>query len=239
MNRWLGVVLVFAVGVSCGRSWSQEVTLTARVKVVDGDVNLRSAQVENIVVWLTPTDGRPLSPLVPDQPLRLTQHHKSFQPHLLVVPVGAVVQFPNHDPFFHNVFSLFDGKRFDLGLYEAGSTRNVSFDRPGISYIFCNIHAEMSAIVIALDTPYYGISDRRGELIIPRVPAGRYVMRTWSETALPETLNALTREINVTGNTSNLGVLQVAVGAAVTAHKNKFGMDYEPPAPNSPVYQQP
>jgi hypothetical protein len=64
-------------------------------------------------------------------------------------------------------------------------------------------------------------------------------MRTWSETALPETLNALTREINVTGNTSNLGVLQVAVGAAVTAHKNKFGMDYEPPAPNSPVYQQP
>jgi hypothetical protein len=115
----------------------------------------------------------------------------------------------------------------------------VSFDRPGISYIFCNIHAEMSAIVIALDTPYYGISDRRGELIIPRVPAGRYVMRTWSETALPETLNALTREINVTGNTSNLGVLQVAVGAAVTAHKNKFGMDYEPPAPNSPVYQQP
>ena len=70
--------------------------------------------------------------------------------------MGAVVQFPNHDPFFHNVFSLFEGKRFDLGLYEAGSSRNVSFDRPGISYIFCNIHAEMSAVVIAcrlLTTP--------------------------------------------------------------------------------------
>ena len=68
---------------------------------------------------------------------------------MLVVPVGSVVAFPNRDPFFHNVFSLFEGKRFDLGLYEAGSTRDVLFDKPGVSYIFCNIHAEMSAVVIA------------------------------------------------------------------------------------------
>jgi hypothetical protein len=238
MNRWLGTALICAVCMSFTQARGQEVTLTGRVKIADGDANLR-AHAENVVVWLKPIDGQPLPPMVPDRPLRLTQHHKSFQPHLLVVPVGAVVQFPNHDPFFHNVFSLFDGKRFDLGLYEAGSTRNVSFDRPGISYIFCNIHAEMSAIVIALDTPYYGVSDRKGELVVPHVPAGRYVMRTWSETALPETLNAMTREINVSENTSNLGVLQIAAGAAVTAHKNKFGMDYEPPAPSSPVYQQP
>ena len=119
---------------------------------------------------------------------RLVQRNKSFDPHLLIVPVGSVVAFPNRDPFFHNVFSLFEGKRFDLGLYEAGSTRDVHFDKTGISYIFCNIHPEMSAVVVALDTPYYGISDRHGQVVISGVPSGKYVLRVWHESALPETL---------------------------------------------------
>src|SRR5260221_7653591 len=126
-----------------------------------------------IVVWLNPLDAGTKSEAADasiHKKVQLVQHNKTFQPHVLVVPVGSVVQFPNRDPFFHNVFSLFDGKRFDLGLYEAGSVRNVSFDRAGISYIFCNIHAEMSAVVIALDTPYFGISNRKGEIVIPNVP---------------------------------------------------------------------
>jgi hypothetical protein len=157
----------------------------------------------------------------------------------MVVPVGAIVEFPNHDPFFHNVFSLFEGKRFDLGLYEAGSTRKVSFDRPGISYIFCNIHAEMSAVVIALDTPYYAVSDRRGEIVIPEVSTGRYTMHVWYETALPTALSAMTREIMVTPESSTLGVLQIPAGLAANLHKNKYGMDYEPPDPDSPGYGHP
>ncbi len=189
---------------------AQEVTLSGRVEIVDSEKKVESGHAENVVVWLTPVGAEPTAPVVPKQPLRLTQHNKSFQPHVLVVPVGAVVQFPNRDPFFHNVFSLFEGKRFDLGLYEAGSTRNVSFDRPGISYIFCNIHAEMSAVVIALETPYFGISNRRGEIVIPNVPSGRYVMRTWYETALPQTLDAMNREINVTASSSTLGVMQIS-----------------------------
>jgi hypothetical protein len=114
----------------------------------------------------------------------------------------------------------------------------VSFDRPGISYIFCNIHAEMSAVVIALETPYYGISNRKGEIVIPDVPVGHYSMHSWYETAPEETLAALVHEVNVTESTSTLGVLQVPAGAAAVAHKNKYGMDYEPPAPNSPAYEQ-
>ena len=84
---------------------------------------------------------------------------------MLVVPAGSLVEFPNRDPFFHNVFSLFEGKRFDLGLYEAGTTRTVRFDRPGISYIFCNIHPEMSAVIITVSTPLYAIAkeDGRGD----------------------------------------------------------------------------
>ena len=212
--------------------------MTARVRVVEGGGKAESSHAENVVVWLSPISTQTPTKPLPNRPLRLTQHNKSFEPHLLVVPVGAIVQFPNRDPFFHNVFSLFEGKRFDLGLYEAGTTRNVSFDRPGVSYIFCNIHAEMSAVVIALDTPYFGISNPKGEVLIPQVPAGRYTMRVWYETALPETLNAMVREINLTEDSSTLGVLEIPPGLA-TAHKNKYGMDYEPPTPNNPAYDHP
>jgi plastocyanin len=215
------------------------VSLSARVNITNSEHQTQSSRAENVVVWLAPADsGAPSRPF-PSVPLRLTQHHKSFEPHVLVVPVGAVVEFPNHDPFFHNVFSLFEGKRFDLGLYEAGTTRNVSFDRPGISYIFCNIHAEMSAVVLALDTPYYAVSNRKGEIVIRQVPVGRYTMHVWYETALPSTLSAMTREITVAPESSTLGVLDIPAGLVVNAHKNKYGMDYEPPAPDAPGYDHP
>lgn len=239
MRRLNKKILIITLILFAMCAQAQNVKVSARVKVIDNHRSSESLHPENVVVWLTPADAEPTAKFVPKQRLVLVQHHKSFEPHLLVVPVGAVVQFPNRDPFFHNVFSLFEGKRFDLGLYEAGTTRNVSFDRPGISFIFCNIHAEMSAIVVALNTPYYGISNRKGEVLIPEVPPGHYILKTWAETALPENLNALTREVEISGNNSSLGVLEITAGMVSTAHKNKFGMDYEPPAPNSPGYQQP
>ena len=160
LHGWLSALLVCS-----GLALAQEVTLTARVALVGSDQGSRPHEAGGVVLWLTPAAGMDSASLPalhePSQP-RLVQHNKSFEPHVLVVPVGSMVAFPNRDPFFHNVFSLFEGKRFDLGLYEAGSTRDVHFDKPGISYIFCNIHPEMSAVVIALDTPYYGISDQRG-----------------------------------------------------------------------------
>ena len=239
MIRRISRTLVWAAVLSwCARAGAQGVTLSARIAVVDREHNTDSPHAENVVVWLTPIDAQVSALPVAKQSLRLTQHNKSFEPHVLVVPVGSVVEFPNRDPFFHNVFSLFEGKKFDLGLYEAGSARNVSFDRKGISYIFCNIHAEMSAVVVVLDTPYFGISNRKGELVIPNVPPGRYTMRIWHETALLDALNAMTREIRITENSSTLGILQVRTGPSGGEHKNKYGMDYEPPAPNSPAYER-
>jgi hypothetical protein len=235
--------MTLAVLLACTHAGAQEPTLSARVKVVESGAKTGPPQAgndaENVVVWLSPIGTHAPTRPFPNHLLRLTQRNKSFEPHLLVVPVGAVVQFPNRDPFFHNVFSLFEGKRFDLGLYEAGTTRNVSFDRPGVSYIFCNIHAEMSGVVIALDSPYFGISNHKGELVIPQVPVGRYTLRVWYETALPETLNTMTREISVTESSSTLGVLEIPSGPAATAHKNKYGMDYEPPNPSTPAYGHP
>lgn len=216
-------------------------TVTASVAVMNGK-KVKSRNAANVVIWLSPADSSATAPtpvsLSTPRP-RLLQKDKSFQPHVLVVPVGSLVQFPNHDPFFHNVFSLFEGKRFDLGLYEAGSTRDVFFDKPGISYIFCNIHAEMSAVVIALNTPYYGISDRRGQIVISDVPSGRYTLRVWYEGALPDTLRTLTREVNIGNGTSTIGLLRVPAANPSQEHKNLYGRDYTPPAPANPTYEHP
>lgn len=239
MGRLRNGLAVAAMALASAQVFGQQVTLSGRVKLVSGEKQTESPRAGGVVVWLTPLDTHAPMKAFHTGPLKLVQHNKSFEPHLLVVPVGAVVEFPNRDPFFHNVFSLFEGKRFDLGLYEAGSSRYVSFDRPGVSYIFCNIHAEMSAVVIALDTPYYAISSAKGEVVLPDVPVGKYAMHLWYETALPETLKALTREVNVTEASSTLGVLQVPLERATSAHKNKYGMDYEPPSPNSPGYNNP
>lgn len=209
----------------------------------DAGTNARVPNASEAAVWLSQGPGTGATPTAtfvrPSGRLRLAQHNKTFEPHLLVVPVGSEVEFPNRDPFFHNVFSLFEGKRFDLGLYEAGTTRNVLFDRPGISYIFCNIHSEMSAVVIALATPYYGVSDPRGEILIPSVPSGRYVMHVWHESSLPETLNGLTRAVTVSQSAPSLGVIRLAQTTLAQTHKNKYGRDYQPPVPTSPAYQRP
>src|SRR6202021_769149 len=159
------------------------------------------------VVWLNPGGGATAE--TPHQDAskipQLMQKNKSFQPSLLVIPVGGKVEFPNRDPFFHNVFSLFEGKRFDLGLYESGTTRVVQFDKPGVSYIFCNIHAQMSAVIIALNTPYYAISNVRGEITISNVPPGRYELQVFHTSVPPENLRTITREITVAPGDTSLG----------------------------------
>ena len=229
--RWVFVALL-----TVNFGWAQEVTLTARVELLNADKAEKSHDSGNVLVWLVPASGAVKAAYQQRQKPRLDQRNKSFEPHLLIVPVGSVVVFPNHDPFFHNVFSLFEGKRFDLGLYEAGSTRDVHFDRPGISYIFCNIHPEMSAVVVALDTPYYGLSDSRGQVVIANVPSGKYTLRVWYESALPETLKAMTREVTVSEASSTLGVLHVVEANLPATHKNLYGRDYDSPAPDSPAY---
>ncbi len=125
------------------------------------------------VFWLTPLQQTPPTPFPPGQHYTLLQKNRMFKPHLLVIPVGGLVDFPNADPFFHNVFSLFDGKRFDLGLYEAGSTKSVTFSREGVSYIFCNIHPEMSAVILTLSTALYAKADAGGAFHLADVPCGR------------------------------------------------------------------
>ncbi len=209
-------------------AWSQEPTVR-----VDGSVTLvrkaaskGAADHSGVVVWLKPLTG-----MVTPEPRRLTmkQHHKRFDPHVLAVPVGSQVSFPNFDPFLHNVFSMFDGKRFDLGLYESGAAHTVKFDRPGMCYIFCNIHPEMSAVVIVLDTPYYAVSDGGGRFSIADVPAGRYTVNVWHERAKPENPREFPHEITLGAPRSEVMVIRlVDSGQLLAPHKNKYGKEYDP-----------
>lgn len=225
-----------ALGVFPTEAQNKGVTLHVRIQNESPEKGEKTAKAavneSGVVAWLRPLDPSEKN-LVAEQAGKrpqVIQKNKSFQPHLTVVPVGSVVDFPNHDPFFHNVFSLFDGKRFDLGLYEAGATNSVRFDHVGVSYLFCNIHPEMSAIVVALDTPYYAVSERSGIVTIANVPDGKYELRIWYERSAPEALKGLARTVNITADSRDLGTIAVPLDIGfTTVHKNKYGQDYAPP----------
>jgi plastocyanin len=180
------------------------------------------------VLWLKPIQETPAAPFDSSQTYTLLQKNRTFKPHLLVVPVGGVVQFPNTDPFFHNVFSLFDGKRFDLGLYEAGSMKSVTFSREGVSYIFCNIHPEMSAVILALSTRLYTIANPSGTFHLQEVPAGDYELHVWVEGVQQPALNDLTRRVHLTTSGIDLGKIEVPGGIPPAAtHANMYGKPYD------------
>jgi plastocyanin len=200
------------------------------VAVLAPGTTVSEKDASRVVVWLVPLEAvRPVSVGTVRPRYRLVQHNKRFEPGLLVVPVGSVVDFPNLDPWFHNVFSLYRGKRFDLGLYQAGAQRSVRFDRIGPSYLFCNIHPEMTGVVLAVDSELFGISDQNGRYSIAGVAPGKYMLHVWYENATPESLQALQRQVTIESANQTLAAIAVkAVKPAPGTHKNKYGQDYDP-----------
>jgi plastocyanin len=195
-----------------------------------GGVTGHSADASQVVLWLAPINAVQNVRLTGEKNhFRMVQRNKRFEPRLLVIPVGSVVDFPNADPWFHNVFSLYRGKRFDLGLYQAGAQRSVRFDRAGPSYLFCNIHPEMRGVVLAVDSDLFALSDKSGHYSIARVPPGKYMLRVWYENAAPEALQALQRPVQIEIGTRSLPALSIpAQKQAHLEHKNKYGQDYDP-----------
>lgn len=223
------IALSLVALVAASAAYAQNTTVTAQVVVVHAHGKSRGeAGNENVVVWMTPLD-RPI-PAAADLPrFRMVQRNKQFFPHVLPVPVGAAVEFPNTDPYFHNVFSLYRGERFDLGLYEAGRSRIVHFDRPGVSFVFCNIHPGMSAYVLALSTPYFAVSNSQGQVAIPDVPPGRYRLQAWYERSDSGQLARITRDILLPAGSTSLGTIQVSESeTAIATHTDKHGQPYPP-----------
>lgn len=148
--------------------------------------------VMDAVVWL---DAPHAPPVVGTRPV-IDQRNLEFLPHVLVVRVGTTVKFPNSDRVFHNVFSFKDGKKFDLGFYPIGAIKYVTFDRAGVSRLFCNIHPGMAAYVVAVDSPYFASSDASGGFTVA-APAGRYTYHAWRAGGQP-----LTGSIALDGTTT-------------------------------------
>jgi hypothetical protein len=157
----------------------------------------------------------------------MVQRGKKFTPHVLAVQKGSVVDFPNYDPIFHNAFSNYSGQIFDVGLYKPGSSRAVTFSRPGVVRVFCNIHANMSAVIVVVDTPYFATTDNNGQFRIDDVPPGEYRLEAFYERATPEELSKAARTIQV--DRSEVAIAPVAIseiGYLSAPHLNKYGKPY-------------
>ncbi len=126
--------------------------------------------------------------------LVMEQRHETFAPRVLAVPTGTTVDFPNHDPVLHNVFSASPAKKFDLGMYDPGETRSVTFDTPGVVRIGCNVHAKMEAFIVVHPNPYVAVTDAHGGYTITGVPAGSYQVRVWHESLAERQIPVVVRD---------------------------------------------
>jgi plastocyanin len=233
------ILAIFLAGFFVAAGPAQSITaadtpsaeVTGEVALVQGSAS-HASDASQVVVWLAPLESlQKVRAATERNHYRLVQKNKRFEPGLLVIPVGSVVDFPNADPWFHNVFSLYRGKRFDLGLYQAGTQRSVRFDRAGASYLFCNIHPEMTGVVLAIDSDLFAISDKAGHYSISGVTPGKYLVRVWYENAHPEALQELQRTVAIEGGNHALPTISVPVIAQVRLeHKNKYNQDYDPDA---------
>ena len=135
-------------------------------------------EIRNVVVYLKDPAFRGTLPV---SRVELHQQNETFVPHVLVLTKGSTVDFPNDDPFFHNVFSLSSAAAFNLGRYPRGKSQQWKFSKPGLVKVFCDIHSHMSASILVLDHPYFTIPNVDGNYEIPNVPAGQYTIVGWHE----------------------------------------------------------
>jgi plastocyanin len=176
------------------------------------------------LVWLEPAGKTWKKPAAT---FTMTTRSKTFLPHVMAVPAGSTISFPNEDPIAHNLFSLTPGNTFDLGLYRRGAGRTHKFDTPGAVSVYCNVHPNMSAVVHVMSTPYYGFADPNGNYSF-EVPAGRYRLTAWNEqggTSAPSDL-----EVRANGTVAGATLLTIdGRNFRSVQHKNKFGQTYRPP----------
>ncbi len=150
-----------------------------------GTVTVRGVRSpENVVIYFGNKVGAEELPKPEKNPV-MDQRKLLFIPHVMCVPVGTTVDFPNNDEVPHNVFSPSKVKKFNLGTYKVGVVKQVTFDKAGLVPLLCTIHPEMSAFILVLETPHYAISDKDGAYRISGIPAGTYKVKTWHEKLKP------------------------------------------------------
>jgi plastocyanin len=184
-------VVIFASGQAPDAgSISGHVTLTKRVRGTALPSNAYSSraigqhtadsspEIKNVVIYLK---GVMYRDAPPSSRSEIIQEHETFSPRVLAITRGSTVDFPNSDPFFHNVFSLSSAATFNLGRYPEGQTKSRVFTKAGLVKVYCQIHSHMSATILVLDHPYFAVPQLDGTYTIPDVPAGRYTIVGWHE----------------------------------------------------------
>jgi plastocyanin len=148
----------------------------------DADQDPIGYELARVVIYI---EGAELSGAssAPTAPVRVAQVDRRFSPDLVIVPAGSSVSFPNIDPIFHNVFSLSKPKSFDLGSYDKGDTRVVTFPKPGIVDVYCHLHPNMQATVVVTPNRWYAQPGPAGEYKLPDLPPGRYTIVAWHKSA--------------------------------------------------------
>lgn len=179
--------------------------------------------VNETLVWLDPA-GKTYKK--PPAAFTMTTRSKTFLPHVVAVPAGSTISFPNEDPIAHNLFSLTPGNTFDFGLYRKGAGKTHKFATPGTVNVYCNVHPTMSAVVHVMSTPYYGFADPNGNYSF-EVPAGKYRVTAWNEQG-----GTATSELEVKPDGTVAGATLLTIDGRnfrLTQHKNKHGQTYRPP----------
>jgi plastocyanin len=149
---------------------------------------------------------------------------KTYAPHVVVVPVGSTVRFPNHDPFNHNVFSVSEPNSFDLGLYGRGEAKSYTFAHAGLVRIYCNVHPRMVAYVLVMENRYYAQPGNDGTFAIDNVPSGHYRLHVWHERIPSEVIKDVSPDAGAGG--AELQIALNARGYKWQAHRNKYGRNY-------------
>lgn len=204
-------------GASVAPAAAQAGTVSGRITIQEKG-NASSPDLGDAVVYLV---GQGVS--LPAARFEIAISDKTFSPHVLVVPVGSTVTFPNHDPFDHNVFSVSDSNSFDLGLYGRGEGKATVFRYPGLVRVFCNVHPRMVALVQVMGTHHFAQAGGDGSFTITGVESGSYTLHVWHERASQEFVRPVTVGPN---GLADLQVTLNARGFRWQPHKNKFGKDY-------------
>ena len=191
-------------------------TVTGRVELVEKG-GRKASDLSDVVVYV---EGARVKP----KPATATviMKGKAFSPHVAVVAVGGTVEFPNEDPIFHNAFSVSGDNAFDLQLYKRPKMGAFTFQHPGIVKVYCNIHPQMSAVVLVRDNPLFTKAAADGSFAIEGVPAGKYTVKAWQE-------RAGEAAVEVTVPDKGEAQARFALDASsykTVPHKNKFGKDY-------------
>lgn len=199
-------------------------TVTGTVSLLDKG-GRPAKDLADVVIYVEnarPPRSRP-SPTPSPAPPSIVMKGKSFTPRVAVVGVGGTVEFPNEDPIFHNVFSVSGENRFDLELYKRPKTGKATFQHPGVVKVYCNIHPQMSAVVLVRENPFFTKAGPDGRFTLEGVPAGKYVVKAWHDRA-GEAATSVT--VPAEGSVTAAALALDASTYKPVAHKNKFGKDY-------------